>query len=1474
MVKYLKIIFLSIFFLSEFVYSQSADIVKGCVPLTVNFTAPPASTTYFWDFKDGVTSDHQNPSNLFNKPGIYNITFQEFSGGPVIKTIKIEVLKKAEINIEKVDAGCYPFNAQIKSAITTDPNVTITKYTWVFGDGKSDQGPNLSTVSHLYNSKGAFTISLGIETNYPTCDRGGLFTEAVKVFDAPVASFRTNPASTVTCNNTLNVGFTSTSTSDQPLSYLWDFGNGKTSTLTTPPNQIYTPNSYTPKLTVKFAANLAGCQSTTSSVVSVGRPIPFINKAKDTVCIYDTVRLISPSVGTKLWTVDANAFIKEFNDHDTVFVYFSKAGKHSITLKVTSPDGQCSDQTSVPIFVDEVLASIEHTPQNSCSSPMTVQYKPIVNQSNVNYEWIFNDGSKNRNATPSKTYKSTTSLEYYGINDIELKETLLIVTSKTTGCSTKASSVDTLWLPAGRIMPDVSMGCAPLKVTFNDVSTSFDPIVKWKWLFADGTTKTNTTNQSETVTYNQPGKYDNKIIVTTKKGCVDTSYAITIEVGGKIPGLDFVASKTEVCPGEPVTFNTIMPSGGVAALGDIKGYHFTTEGNRSFHCSADDQLTWSYNYLAGPQDVSLTVDINGCFTTVKKTAYVNVKGTIAKIDYSAACNDPYTYHFKDVNTNATSLTWDFGDAGKGIPITPGTAINETHSYTQSGDYQVILTALESSSGCAATKDTVIVKARKLKADFVGDTLLCLNTKYTFNASKSVDVEAKCYKGYDWQVLNSDIRQVISASPISEFTFKKAENYTMQLVVSDVNGCKDTLLQKIKVFDIKPAIAADDELICNPATVKFTDKSIGDTSLVAWNWNFGDGATSTAQNPQHIFTTPPASNTDYTVVLIVQDKVGCKDTTNMLIKQYTPTSIITASKPKLCLGESVNISASDYTSGGSSLKFNWDFGNGATSTQQSNNSILYANDQTYVVALNIEEVSSGCKNRITLPISVQTYPHADFITNVDTVKFLCAPRGIQFTDKSTSKYPVTNFWNFGNGERSNATEYVLAYGKGNFKVEHIVTTENGCGDTTSRSFKIYGPEGRFITDKTTICKGDSIHFELRDTLDVVYYTWAFGDGIVLDNKAPVTHKYNFHPPSGATVAKLSLTSSQGCDVQIQIPVNIHQVISDFDRLDGIDSTTCFNDGPYALTDKSIGANNYYWDFGDGQTSTTQNIKTHAYANPGTYNVSLAIKNQSLGCVDTIVKKIVIYKNPVIQALGDTVCQDKGIVGLSILNPDPTSSFKWAPPIGLSSTTSTNPIATIKHSVQYQVVETDKNGCTDKTTVPAIIIESIGLRNLDTSIVIGDVITLPVNGASYYTYKWTPEKGLSCLTCNFPTVQPLEDIKYVLTVNDVRGCYVNDTYYYNIKIKPETFVKMPSMFTPNGDGNNDVVYVNSWGVKSLLEYQIFNRWGQLIFTTSNIHEGWDGTFNGALQSSDIYVYKVRAMSWKDEELKTEGYINLVR
>jgi gliding motility-associated-like protein len=173
--------------------------------------------------------------------------------------------------------------------------------------------------------------------------------------------------------------------------------------------------------------------------------------------------------------------------------------------------------------------------------------------------------------------------------------------------------------------------------------------------------------------------------------------------------------------------------------------------------------------------------------------------------------------------------------------------------------------------------------------------------------------------------------------------------------------------------------------------------------------------------------------------------------------------------------------------------------------------------------------------------------------------------------------------------------------------------------------------------------------------------------------------------------------------------------------------------------------------------------------------------------------------------------------------------------------------------------------------AYVVRPIALANWDTSIVIGDNAILPVKKSIFHKFNWRPTSGLSCIDCDYPSVQPLSDITYRLKVTDALNCF-NDDFEYKIVVRPETFIKMPTAFSPNGDGANDLLEVKGWGIKELLYFQIFNRWGELVYESTDLEKGWDGTFKGKPQNSDVYIYKVKVKTWREKEDYTEGYVNL--
>jgi gliding motility-associated-like protein len=163
-----------------------------------------------------------------------------------------------------------------------------------------------------------------------------------------------------------------------------------------------------------------------------------------------------------------------------------------------------------------------------------------------------------------------------------------------------------------------------------------------------------------------------------------------------------------------------------------------------------------------------------------------------------------------------------------------------------------------------------------------------------------------------------------------------------------------------------------------------------------------------------------------------------------------------------------------------------------------------------------------------------------------------------------------------------------------------------------------------------------------------------------------------------------------------------------------------------------------------------------------------------------------------------------------------------------------------------------------TVQIIEGDSLSITNLTSvQIPLGETIQLNpiVNGANApLSYSWNPAVYLSCSNCSNPTVNSVNSISYGLLVVDTNGCKAESQV--SITVVPDYQIYIPSAFTPNNDGTNDVFEI--FGNKKLwkeLSMTIFNRWGEKVFESSDSKFAWDGTFHGVLQNPQIYVYQLR-------------------
>ncbi len=1437
------------------VFAQTANVTKGCFPLDVKFTAASGMSTYFWDFKDGTTSQLANPSKTFTKEGKFVVSLHASAGSAAVGTVAIDVYKQPVPKFTTdTTKGCAPLQVKFTDNTDVPQGYTITGYKWVFTGGGSAEG---SPAKYSFG-KGDYDVSLQLVTSDPSCNATKLYKDVISVSNQPKVSITTAPAPAKSCTAPFTVKFTGNATVDNGTpTYEWDFGNGQTSTSKSPSNQIYSQKgNFNAKLTVKDGN---GCSGTRNVPVIIGTPQASFS-IPDTVCINEPVTLVnnSPS-GPYSWTFGSDA-TPSTSSQVTPTVTFSKSGYYNVKLAL---GGDCPDDTTITVFVEEVKAEFTSSLPYSCSWPMAVDYTPVYVGA-TEYEWKYYNGNTSSGFNGGYTYvkEDTNDYSVNGPNEINYYfETVLTVTSSA-GCTDTYVHVDTMHLPNARIFPDVVDGCVPLTVTFNDSSISNEPITNWDFYFGDGNKFNGTTDASQTHTYTKTGEYNAYLIITNDKGCKDTSYFNPIKVGDKLQP-DFSVSETEICIGEQASLSAIA----FPLEDSVDTWHFSGDGDRVFHCTDNSSVNWTFNDETGPQDISLTVGFNGCYSTNKKQGVLNVKGPIARFSFSGTCDKPYDIAFQNESKDASELSWNFADGNN------STVNNPTHKYSAQGDFSVTLTARNPGTGCPDQVATRTVKIREVKADAKVDSLICREIPVTFDGSATQGVDGNCGKGYTWHFSDPTMRPVTTQNASENFSFANSGSHTIILVVEDIHGCTDTDTVKTRVFGVDASFTMSDNLICLPNEVKYKNTTISDTTTASWSWSFGDGAGSKDSSTSHVYT----AGTTFIATLTAKDTLGCQDVVSKTINTYIPTNdIVVTADTNACLGEKLTFTAAN-TSG---FSFDWDFGNDSTSDRVSRE-LAYDSTATYDVRLIFTENISGCVDSTFTKVIVKAVHSVNFTTDYDMFDYLCPNTSVTFTDSSVVTPGSVNYsWDLDDGNTStlqNPAKTFTSNGVYNISLTVTIPQPFGCTKTHSKSYNVKGPKGNFeMNPATTICRLDPVTFTLKDTADVEFYQWDFGDGNVDSLKSPITHAYTYVPPGGTTNVTLVLSNKDGsCPKSAVKQVKIHQVVADFMRNgNDLDTAICF--GKYPLANNSKNVDSWYWDFGNGQTSTSENPGALTFDSAGTYQVTLGVGNTQLTCTNTIVKTIILHPRPEIEAVGDTICEGAEI-NLSVLNPESDWDFEWThPELAIKDSLTANASSQPDKSTSYQIWVSNKFDCEDSISIPVIVIEEVTIPDWDTTIVMADDAQIPLIHLvdSLYHVVWTPTDDLSCDSCVAPiAVQVMDTIVYTLDIEDINQCK-KQTALFTINVFPQTFIEMPTTFTPNGDGINDIIYVRGWGVKELLAFKIFNRWGEMVFESTDMNVGWDGYYKGMLQNNDVYVYKVKAMTWTNETKALEGHINLLR
>lgn len=1461
-------VFLFVFSLSGVLQAQTSNISEGCLPVAVSFTAPAGQTGFFWDFKDGNTSTLENPINLYIQAGQYVVEFKNSPGGAIIGTVTVDIYAKPVLMVSLNPAeGCPGLEVEFTDETIYDPALGLQTRQWTFGNGLGATG---MTVSTSYANPGSYDVFLNASFNISSCNTTQVFEDLVKINPLPIPSFTTIPDPAFSCNEDLEVAFTNASTGTSTLSFLWNMGNGNTYTTENPPAQIYTGGAT--YMVILTATDENGCAASDSLTVITGPGALNIN-LPDTICKDVQFQVINSALqGTNLWTVGPEAVISNPIVRSP-FIRFTESGLFSVQYQWLS--GTCLIDTSFTILVLDNIFEYEMVvePEDYCGPPVVLTFVPTPDQGT--FEWSFQDWGQFDEIIPSFAIEEDPNpFSIYGMRLIPFNVNYVTPW----GCEGDYSFIDTLHVAIAAFMPQEYTACFPNEITFTDLSYSRE-IIRWTWHFGDGNTLTyNDYMEEVTHTYENCDVYEVFLVIEDASGCIDTSYILEVKICGceqdPIDGVctgGGLGQLIEICHGETLNY-TIL-----AGL-DIASFRVESDGHRLWHCSPNEpgshDFSWVFEHEPGFHTVGIFWEtFQGDRDSVFYINTIFVKGAWARMNYQIDCEDPFAVMFWDSSMNATNLLWEFPDG------TTYATDSFTHTFAETGDYLVYLTAWNTIDNCPPNRDSVWIYVRDLQADFEIPEQICQGAPLALDATQSQDVNAFCHKGYAWTFSDGPRPQILG-EPEHEVALNEPCENIVTLTVTDINGCTNSLSRSINVQAITASIEMEVERICLPATIQPTaDVNPLCGTLGNIEWVAGLNITAQGANPSIIL--PEGTlviNNTITLVLTTSTELGCPGVASIQIEVYKPTSTIeTAPEPPICVGEEITIDATDFPDEGSFLLFDWNFGNGQTSMTKTN-LITFDQAGNYNVILNFTEDKSGCKGQTSRQIEVQGPPEASFTSDVDLTKPICYPDQIIFTNTSTSGSEITFFeWRPGNSDpnKANLDQVNYGYDKGTFTMTLYAETSAGCADSVSATFTLIAPEGSVETNVDAICVGESVTFTLKDTVDVGSWTWFF-QGASFDDVNPITHIFTKEFSNDLSARILLRDTTNNCETEFEIPISIFETVADFD----------IGAGPFCpgsminIANLSQDANTFAWTFSGGvPPSNAASPMVNLPFVEGPFTIGLTASIAELGCMDQTEQTIEITNLELMQLFGDIICPgETAVIGVGDVL-DSIYTFSWSPAANVVNPDSAvTSVTGITQNTTFTVTVDNGMGCSAVGTVEVIVIQPMTFNDWDTTVVLNSTFVLPGPIGANFKYQWSPSSGLSCTDCPNPTFTALTTgtTEYILILTDVAGCYTYEIVYI-IKVLPDNF-DVPNVFTPNGDDVNDFfqVVIPNGELEDIriVRLQVYSRWGQLVYDNDNPDRGWDGTYKNKPSPADVYGYVVEVEFFDGRKELRRGDVTLVR
>ncbi len=701
------------------------------------------------------------------------------------------------------------------------------------------------------------------------------------------------------------------------------------------------------------------------------------------------------------------------------------------------------------------------------------------------------------------------------------------------------------------------------------------------------------------------------------------------------------------------------------------------------------------------------------------------------------------------------------------------------------------------------------------------------------------------------------------------TYSNSGTYTIQLILSDPSSCNlaDTLVKQVSVLS-DTAYTIADAFSCNgePVQIGITNNP---NPNVAYKWIPSTGLSdSTVSDP---IITPSQSQT-YT--LVIANGV-CSDTVYQPIQFDTAIAIGSADSLVCSSDGPVDLIGNSF---GAADTFIWsNFSDFSDTLNTVTDSIVALVPQDSSNTYYLQTITpNGCIATDSVQVTtldLQT-PLTAELSGPDRG---CSPFNASFTNTTVPLSNTSYLWTFHNGDTTTSANAQFTYtNAGLYTVQLIATDTAICNQRDTLEWDIFIDSDSNYTLPFLVCYDQETPIGITpDTSQSVTYTWFPAALVSNPDSANPTIQVT------ADTSLLLIVDDGYCLDSIQNEISVDPVFAETDSI----FITCSDQLPVTITGTGLGtAQAYIWSsnrlFSDTLNAPSDSSLTFS---PQAVDTHYFAVETNAGCI-AVDSMVVVVSDEAIALSPDTlICLDD-TVSLSAQNlaSQNVLDYTWAP---VQTIIGSNQVATVTVAPQstttYRVIATNDSGCvyTDSINVQvsSLTQTDVAAGATQDTIAAGFSTTLFADPVSLdYAYSWSPAGGLTDPDFYTTDAAPTQTTTYSVQVTDEHGvcAFSTDVTIYVVEVicgEPEIFI--PSGFTPNGDGQNDKVFVRGNNIASL-DFKIFNRWGELVFETTNQNQGWDGTFRGNQADSEVFVYYLDVICIDGQQYQTKGDITLIR